>query len=387
MEKVYAFTDEYGSHGWDLDNPSVSTHFIITAVIVEESKVDKVRAEAEKIRKHYFQTGEIKSKKVGNNHSRRSKIIKELMELDIAIFPVVINKTKINGYGLQFKKSFYKFMNQRVHFELRRAFSDLIVLADEMGSNEYMKSFISYFEKHSEPRDLLGNSCLIFQDSKKDVLIQVADFISGTLAYIYDNHKRDDNAPNYLKMLEPKLTYVHIYPKTYEEFLHDPSDIPSDYDETIARLCHKQAALFLKEHEESQDPEIKAQYIVLDYLLFRMMNNNLRGYISTKELKNQLLYMGMKEMTDNSFRLKIITKLRDSGVIISSSTKGYKIPAKESELYDYINHDNLVVLPMLKRLKKCRDLVKLATNGKIDVLEHEEYKDLRLFFDLQDGKK
>lgn len=39
MERVYAFTDEYGSHGWDLNNPSVSTHFIITAVIVEESKV------------------------------------------------------------------------------------------------------------------------------------------------------------------------------------------------------------------------------------------------------------------------------------------------------------------------------------------------------------
>lgn len=37
MERVYAFTDEYGAFGWDIDNPSVSTHFIITAVIVKES--------------------------------------------------------------------------------------------------------------------------------------------------------------------------------------------------------------------------------------------------------------------------------------------------------------------------------------------------------------
>lgn len=37
MEKVYAFTDEYGAFGWEIDNPSVSTHFIITAIIVKES--------------------------------------------------------------------------------------------------------------------------------------------------------------------------------------------------------------------------------------------------------------------------------------------------------------------------------------------------------------
>ena len=34
MERVYAFTDEYGAFGWELNNPSVSTHFIITAIIV-----------------------------------------------------------------------------------------------------------------------------------------------------------------------------------------------------------------------------------------------------------------------------------------------------------------------------------------------------------------
>lgn len=34
MERVYAFTDEYGSFGWKLEDENVSTHFIITAIIV-----------------------------------------------------------------------------------------------------------------------------------------------------------------------------------------------------------------------------------------------------------------------------------------------------------------------------------------------------------------
>lgn len=32
MERVFAFTDEYGSFGWKLDSPHVSTHFIITSI-------------------------------------------------------------------------------------------------------------------------------------------------------------------------------------------------------------------------------------------------------------------------------------------------------------------------------------------------------------------
>ena len=61
MELVYAFTDEYGAFGWKLDNPTVSTHFIITAVIVKESDVSEYEEKAEAIRSKYFQTGEIKS--------------------------------------------------------------------------------------------------------------------------------------------------------------------------------------------------------------------------------------------------------------------------------------------------------------------------------------
>ena len=35
VERVYAFTDESGAFGWDIENPNVSTHFIITAIIVK----------------------------------------------------------------------------------------------------------------------------------------------------------------------------------------------------------------------------------------------------------------------------------------------------------------------------------------------------------------
>lgn len=68
MEKIYAFTDESGSFGWELDNENTSTHFIITAIIVRESDVDAVRTAVADIRDRYFPKGEIKSSKIGKKN-------------------------------------------------------------------------------------------------------------------------------------------------------------------------------------------------------------------------------------------------------------------------------------------------------------------------------
>lgn len=146
-------------------------------------------------------------------------------------------------------------------------------------------------------------------------------------------------------------------------------------------MCFAQAVKFVEHNNDNNDPEVKAQVIVLQYLLFRFMNNDTRGYIYTYELKDQLANTELRNMKDQAFRMRIIGKLRDKGVIIASSQKGYKIPSKQAELYDFINHDAKIVIPMLARLKKCRDLVKLGTANELDLLDHPEYRQLQVFFD------
>ena len=111
------------------------------------------------------------------------------------------------------------------------------------------------------------------------------------------------------------------------------------------------------------------------------MNNDTRGYIYTQELKGQLANTELRGISDSTFRMRVIGKLRDKGVILASSQKGYKIPSKQAELYDFINHDAKIVIPMLARLKKCRDLVKLGTVNELDLLVHPEYEQLRAYFD------
>lgn len=384
MERVYAFTDESGAFGWDLDNVDVSTHFVISAIIVKEGDIDLLREEVEKVRKRHFQTGEMKSSHIGKNHNRRKRIVADLLTLPFSVFTIVFDKRLfINSKGLKHKPSFYKFMNNIVHKELKRAFPKLTIVADEIGGSDYMKSFCKYVEDRQDIPNLLGDAEFYFQNSNNDLLIQLADLISGTIACEYDVHRKTVETPPYHRILEQKIIRTEFYPRTFNNYTVENSAIAEDYDKTIAMLCWKQAADFIHLHENDDDDEMQAQIIILQYLLFRFMNNDLRDYITTKELKSQLAHTCFSDISTQTFRTRIIGKLRDSGVIISGSSakKGYKIPAKESELFDFINHGTAIIMPMLERLKKCRDLVKLGTANELDLFDKTEYSSLKKYFE------
>ena len=284
---------------------------------------------------------------------------------------------------MRYKPSFYKFMNNIVHKELRRAFPILTIVADEIGGSEYMKSFSKYVDERQDIPNLLGEAEFFFESSTDDVLIQLADFISGTIATEYDVHRKTPDNPFYHKILDKKITRIELYPKTFETYTVENSALAEGYDKKIATLCLKQAVEFINKNENSDDEEIQAQIIILKYLLFRFMNNDLRAYIPTKELKKQLAFTHFADISTQAFRMRIIGKLRDSGVIISGSSakKGYKIPAKQSELFDFINHGTTIIMPMLERLKKCRDLVKLGTENELDLFDKTEYSTLKKYFD------
>lgn len=108
MERVCAFTDEYGAFGWNINNPSVSTHFIITAIIVKESAVECFTQKAEALRKKHFQTGEIKSSEIGKDNARRLRVLEDIQDIPFSIFSVCVDKKKcienMSMKGLRYKK-------------------------------------------------------------------------------------------------------------------------------------------------------------------------------------------------------------------------------------------------------------------------------------------
>ena len=174
---------------------------------------------------------------------------------------------------------------------------------------------------------------------------------------------------------------IKEYPETFESFNTEHENLNPNYNPLIANICYRKAKYFFETHQKPENDEEKMQLAVLKYLLFRFMNKSPRNYIPTKELISQLVYLGYERLSLQAFRNKIIAKLRDADVVIASSVDGYKIPACESEILDFVDHGVNIIMPMLSRLKRCNDVVKLGTSGKVDIFERSEYKMLAKLFE------
>ena len=82
----FAFVDEYGTNSLEIDKEGVSSHFIVCAIIIEESRLEETELHFENVRKRHFQAGEMKSSGIGTNHKRRLAVIKELVSAEFGVF-------------------------------------------------------------------------------------------------------------------------------------------------------------------------------------------------------------------------------------------------------------------------------------------------------------
>ncbi len=94
-QNIIAFADEFGNNSFDFETQG--THFIVATVICKKENLEKLQKDIDAIRrKHGFQTGEMKSSGVAQNHLRRIRILEDIAKLDIAIYAVIVDKTKLN---------------------------------------------------------------------------------------------------------------------------------------------------------------------------------------------------------------------------------------------------------------------------------------------------
>lgn len=124
-----------------------------------------------------------------------------------------------------------------------------------------MQSFAKYVSERQDIPNLLNDAAFCFENSKNDVLIQLADLISGSIAFDFDAH-RGDTTQNYRRMLEKKLIRIELYPKTIDTYTVDTSAMAENYDKDIADICMRQALIFISKHEDDEDIDRKAQVII-----------------------------------------------------------------------------------------------------------------------------
>ncbi|OJH35154.1 DUF3800 domain-containing protein [Cystobacter ferrugineus] len=379
--RKHAFVDEYGDPSIQVEKDGVSTYYIVTAVLIDEENLEPARSEVSAIRARHFGKGEMKSSGVGRDDARRCRVLKELARLPFRFVSLVVDKRQVRkDSGLIFKQPFIKFVHRQLFEKLYRAHPDLVMLGDKHGHKKFMDGFEGYVRRNVE-QDLFRRPTFSFGDSKEEPLLQLADFITGTIGRLYDPKRETAAAADFIELLRDNATLVLTWP---------PEDRPiaslggggTKADRAIREYCLRQVFGFLAKHSAPQCPSEAAQVAVAEHLLFHFQSISETEYVPTGRLREFLIERGIAKFEEQQqFRSGVIAKLRDQGIILASSSKGYKIPASVRDLMDFVERTDTVVHPMIGRLERARTSVRLLTDGAVDIIGDDRFEYLRVLLD------
>lgn len=372
LKKYIAFVDESGGHGFDFTKDGTSEFFVVSVVITDSTVIDKLESDFTEIKKKYFPISEMKSSSIGSNESRRREIIVDINNLIFGFYSLIVDKRKIDPQtGLRWKPSFYKFLYGIMYNNLNKTFSDLSIVADEMIGSEFMDGFKKYVQKN-HTQDLFRQS-INFNKSKNVILLQLADFIGGTI----NRHCSGKSNIDLLQELKAKDLGSIKWPEKYESFTVDEDDVEDNLKEKITDITLLRVNSYLKENRLSEDSLVKDRIKFLEYLKSLFLYNSKNRFIPTHEIINHLEANNHVSIKEDYVRRQIVAPLRDKGVLIASNNVGYKLPYCQRDLIEFFNMYNSRIQPMLSRIKICNDALRLSTNNSFNVLDKKEYMQLK----------
>jgi hypothetical protein len=385
MKDQIAFLSVWGNDGLDfskrqLEGSAVSTHFIITALLLNKQDIPAVETVFEAAANKYFEDGVIDSQIIDNNHELRKVILSDILSEPLQIFALVVDKRQLIGEGLRYKGSVHKFLHGLADRELYSLFPNLEMVGNPKADYGFMEGFIK-FVHHNHIPNLFNQSTFGFVNTRSDVIIQAASFLAGTLARCYDDTVVTDQRQDFVQLIQPALITMKFWPDVFAPYVVKINARELRYSEELSKMSLNLANDFINRKTGNQTPHVVDQLACLSYLVFHFRHINPTRYISSFEIMEHIRVRRGKTVSLHYFQTKVIAPLRDAGVLIASSSRGYKLPASERDLYDFINHSNTIVEPMLARIKKFRDQISKATKGKLDVLGKNEYAVIRKVLD------
>ncbi len=376
------FIDEYGDANLDVTQKGVTQSYILTAVIVDDDLLKQESDSAIKIIKKYFPKGELKSSSIGKNINRRLIICNELLKLKFHFYSIVFDKLEIRkDSGLRFKESFIKFLHKQLYETLYSNLSSLNIYSDEHGRSEFMESFENYILDVIKD-NLFDKRSFQFVNSKDYPFVQLADFISGSLARFYDSKKFQKESKVFIELIKDKSLRIDEWPNKYNlKSVPIHTATSYEYDSVIVDHAIRQAEVFISKNENTHDLDVELQVRAIKFLLFNFKFISSTEYVSTKVLVKHLSEITGQEISEQKLRLQIIAKLRDANLIIASSSTGYKIPLNIHNMYDFVERTNSVVLPMLERIAKAREQYLFISKNTIDILNSSRFNKLKEIID------
>ena len=202
--KQLVFIDDSGDPGFKVDKGATS-HFVIACVIFEDSLVAEETAVAiKKYRRNLGFSDRTEFKFTRSRNVIKKGFLKVVSKFNFKIRVIVVDKSVINSEELQTSHdSFYNYFTKQVLFHSKGALHNARIRLDGHGNKLFKRNLSTYLRKelNGKNKKIMKNMRLV--DSKKDVLIQMADMIAGAIRRSYDTRKTENK--NYRKIINKKI--------------------------------------------------------------------------------------------------------------------------------------------------------------------------------------
>src|SRR5699024_6798182 len=202
------------------------------------------------------------------------------------------------------------------------------------------KDFISYVEDRHQP-DLFDRSVYSFVEQEKESFMSLANLIGEVLEEKYHLNRKN----TWFDELSSRVVRIKLLPDFDLEhlFKHEES-----LDQTIAKYAISEAEAYIKKYEKSSVQTYQDRVNFLKFLLTQLSIRPTE-YIFSQEIINNIGQFSEDPISKEHLMRDITGPLRDADLLISSTSKGYKIPVNTADLYDYVNFSSSMALPMLRR--------------------------------------
>jgi len=202
MSKQFVFIDDSGDPGLI---KSSTRNFIVAAVLVVTSEnYVKLMTALSGFRAGlgWSELDELKF-----NKTRKSVIknlLKYIRQFEFESFALVVDKSKMTiPPQLSSGETLYQYAIKELLIRLN--LNEPIIFIDGVSDKKHIQHTRAYLRQALRQHGV--TKCKItFVDSRKDVLVQLADIVAGSIARSYDQEKTDQN--DYVELLRPRLNGI-----------------------------------------------------------------------------------------------------------------------------------------------------------------------------------
>ncbi len=152
------------------------------------------------------------------------------------------------------------------------------------------------------------------------------------------------------------------------------------FDEVVRREAFARAQEYLDFNVNSSEDDIMLRCVFIDWLVSHALLGSSEFLLADGILHRVNIEHGV-DIDAQALRNRVVGPLRDHGVLIASSTKGYKIPDCLEDLKKYVDLCASQIPPAVSRLRRARDALRLATGGELDLLAGHDLAHLRSIAD------